>query len=112
MAEDRIWPETPFEESMIGSGVIIHCPDKDLAEELFDILRDNGVNWWAGESMDDTLWNGEYACYHIMASRYMKRGDVYYYNGSEYNNYIKCTFYGTEPDIEISDASFEGIISI
>ena len=108
------WPDTPFEESMIKSGVIIHCPDKDLVYDLFEILKRNGIRWYGGmTSMDDTCWNydRENTCYRVLENKEMKRGNVYCYQGGEYRGYIKCTFYGVEPDFEISDAEFEAIIS-
>lgn len=106
------WPDTPFKESMLESGVIIHCPNEDLVGELFEILRDHGVQWYGGESMNDTYWDDSDVCYRIMKRGIMRRGDVYCYSDYEYRDYIKCTFYGVEPDFEISDAGFEAIISV
>lgn len=41
--------ETPFDVSMLSlkQGVVIHCPNEHLAEELFEIFKENNVgeNW-------------------------------------------------------------------
>lgn len=107
------WPDTSFDESMLESGVIIHCPDQDLVKELFEVLQKNGVRWYGGESMTKTFWDIDQkdTCYRVMKNKEMKRGNVFCYQDSEYRDYIKCTFYGTEPDVEIPDDGFEAIIS-
>lgn len=102
---------------MIGQGVIIRCPDKDLVSTLFDIFVENGVGWYGNEPMTTTYWsnNGEYTCYRISRDHSpdnsLRYGSIDCYSDSEYDDYIKCTFYGAEPDFEISDAGFEAIIS-
>ena len=38
--------DLPFEESMLSRGkVIILCPERDLAEELFEVLKAHGIGW-------------------------------------------------------------------
>lgn len=41
----------PFEESMLNQNLIIHCPDRDLADELMEILARNGVVWNGSDSV-------------------------------------------------------------
>lgn len=107
------WPDTPLETSMLFKGVIIHCPDRDLAGELISFLKENGITWYGDEPMVETHWNShrEETCYRIEPRGTMKYGSMTFYSGDGYRNYIKCTFYGVEPDFEISDAGFEAIIS-
>lgn len=90
--------ETPFEASMIGSNIIIHCPDGDLVSEFFEILKSNGVSWLGGESLNRTYWDecGESTCYRIMSDKTMRRGDVECYQDARYDNYTKCTFCGVD----------------
>lgn len=106
------WPDIPFEESMLGSDVIVHCPEKDLVKELFDIFTKNGVKWAGRHPLSITYWdhNGEDTCYRVNKYLDMRYGDTHCYTDSHYNDSIKCTFYGAEPDIEVSDAEFEAII--
>lgn len=115
MEEMERWPDVSFNEDMIGRiGIIVHVPNKDDADELFDILKNLGVGWVGdGDTMDHTGWevNKEETCYRISASKSMWRGNVQCYLDGGYVDYDKCTFYGAEPDFEISDTSFEGIVS-
>jgi len=106
------WPDTPLEISMLFNGVIIHCPDKDLVDELFSFLEENDIKWYGDEPVGETHWheNREETCYRIEPRGTMKYGSRKCYSDSAYRNYIKCTFYGVEPDFEISDAGFEAII--
>ena len=107
------WPDTPLEISMLFNGVIIHCPDKDWVDELFSFLEENDIKWYGDEPVGETHWheNREETCYRIEPRGTMKYGSRTCYSDSAYRNYIKCTFYGVEPDFEISDAGFEAIIS-
>lgn len=107
------WPDIPFDESMLGDDVIIHCPEKDLVKELFDILAENGVGWAGGQPLSLTYWNysGISTCYRVTKNLSMRYGDTHCYSRADYANSIKCTFYGVEPDIEISDVAFEEVIS-
>lgn len=106
------WPDTSFETSMLSCGVIINCPDRSLVDELFSLLKENGVSWYGSVPMSETHWSShrEETCYRIIDGT-MRYGSKGLYSDSEYDNYIRCTFYGAEPDFEISDANFEAIIS-
>lgn len=112
--------DTAFNISMLTEAeVIIHCPNKDLVGELMDLLAEHGVRWRGfGEvpNEDNSSWgdNKEETCYWVEDNKlsYAEKEYAEKYSDGEFRNHIKCTFYGTEPDIEISDASFEGIISI
>lgn len=105
--------ETPFDVSMLDKGVIIHCPDQDLVEDLFNVFKSHGIKWLGSEPMSITNWSrsGEDTCYRVTKDHSLKYGNTSCYSDPCYDNYIKCTFYGTEPDLEISDANFEAIIS-
>ena len=107
--------DVPFEESMLNRGkVIIYCPDGDLVGELFDILQRHGICWYGGEDMRATFWDdeGSDTCYRVTSKRYLKRGNTLCYSDDEYDDHIKCQFYGIEStDSEISDSDFETIIS-
>ena len=48
-----MWDEV-FEPSMLDDQdiLIIHCPTEELAEELFPILKDHGIKWGSGESLN------------------------------------------------------------
>lgn len=108
----RTWPDTPFDESMLDHGVIIHCPDRALVDDLFTILRENGVRWIGENDMTQTLWekNGNTMCYRVSESRKMWYGSIATYSIWEYNDYMKCTFYGTET--EESDIDEEKFLSL
>lgn len=89
--------DTPFDEGMLNAkpGVAIYCPEDSLAEELFQIFRENGLGkrWNAGIS------GGRVYC---VSDKDLKYGSK---NGVEeiypYSSYIKCTFYGeTESTFE------------
>lgn len=107
--------DTPFDESMLSRGeVIIYCPDGDVVEELFEILRDHGITWYGEESMRYTFWDdqGSDTCYRVTRSGELKRGNTECYSDAMYDDHIKCQFYGIESaDSEISDSDFETIIS-
>lgn len=100
---------------MLSHGnVIIHCPDEDLAGELFDILEDHGIRWYGGDDMKITHWgtNEEETCYRVTSDGKLMFGYTHLYEDGEYNGYVKCQFYGIESaDDEISDSDFEAIIS-
>lgn len=81
------WPDTPFKESMLKSNpVIVHCPEEALVSELFSI------------------------CYRVTRGHKLSYAETCDYDDYP-SEYIKCTFYGTAPDIEIPDDGFEAIIS-
>lgn len=93
--------ELPFDPSMLGlkNGVVIHCPYEHLAEELFDILEENGMgeNWG---HMDDTKWSAhrENTAYFCRNKRILY-GPMTDAECNPYNRYTKCTFYGSDgPD--------------
>lgn len=107
--------DLPFEESMLSRGkVIILCPERDLAEELFEVLKAHGIGWYGGESMENIHWdsNEQDTCYRVTNTGSLMYGSTNCYEDSEYNDHIKCQFYGIESaDSEISDSDFETIIS-
>lgn len=95
--------ETPFDVSMLtaSNGVVIHCPEADLAEELFDIFKENnvGTNWGLGS----TQWSG----YKERTSYFYRDGQLLYgpkehaERLGRFSGYTKCTFYGREtPDFD------------
>ena len=105
------WPDTPFEESMLvgGNGVIVHCPDRDLVEDLFEIFCNNGVGWIGLESLSTTYWDNDKnkTCYRITNDRKLRVGNIYIYDQPVYDGYIKCTFYGADTeDYEINEEGF------
>jgi len=110
--------ETPFDIAMLEHGnIIIHCPSKELASELFRIFLDNGVRWNGDEPMSETHWTSgeEDTCYRITSHRTIKYGRKgYYSDDSEYDDYIKCTFYGIEPpDFDVaSDDELQALLGI
>lgn len=110
--------ETPFEEGMMNdtAGLAIHCPDEYLAEELFEIFRQNGigVNW---SSLDNTKWH-EYAgntTYFVSGKRMLYGPKRHGNDTSPYCNYTKCTFYGAgaDPlqDVEVSEDEFLAMLN-
>lgn len=96
---------TPFDVSMLGlkHGVVIHCPEEHLAQELFDVFVQNGVgkNWSRGD------WNPKWEDYQEETA-YFVHGEELLYGPkvhaeeySEYKKYKRCTFFGdTTPDFE------------
>lgn len=104
------WPDTPFEESMLNHGVIIHCPDRDLVDDLFAVLRKNDVRWSGEDDMTQTFWkkNGNKMCYRVSKGRRMWYGSTHTYSDDlEFGEYIKCTFYGADTDeSDISEEKF------
>lgn len=97
--------DMPFEESMLGlpQGVVVHCPDEGLAEELFEILRRNdiGKNWI---DMKKTQWGEEKeeTAYFIRGKELLYGPKIHAEERSmSYWKYKKCTFFGTDaPDFE------------
>ena len=105
----HIWPETPFDESMFGQDIIIHCPEEWLVGELFDIFLKNGVQWMTGAPMDKTYWrdSGTETCYRVRKDRNMNYGNITCYSDRDYDGYMKCTFYGADTeDYEINEEGF------
>lgn len=80
--------DTPFDESMLSArpGVAVFCQEDSLAEELFEVLRQNGIgkHWNAGilgnrvycVSGNDLKWGGKSSVEST----------------SPYSRYTKCTF--------------------
>lgn len=108
--------DAPFDESMLSlpQGVVIHCPEECLADELFEIFKRNGVgeNW---PNLSRTNWNG-----HGKETAYFVKGKNMLYgpkkhakqSGYSYSSYAKCTFYGT-PDFEVaSNDELRGFLGI
>nr|WP_290461273.1 hypothetical protein [Acutalibacter muris] len=97
--------DTPFDESMLGlpQGVVVHCPDESLAEELFEIFRRNdiGKNWI---DMKKTQWGEEKeeTAYFIRGKELLYGPKIHAEERSmSYWKYKKCTFFGTDtPDFE------------
>lgn len=100
--------DTPFDESMLGNDIIIHCPDEYLAQELMEILERNGVKWGRLENpTNNTRWadNKERTCYWIESKHlsYGSKGFADEDPDEEYVCHIRCTFYGTDtPDFDVA----------
>lgn len=84
--------ETPFDESMLAAqpGVAIYCPEDHHAEELFEVLRRNGLaeHWGSGIQWDRV--------YCVSGKSLKCCGKLYVETVSSYRDYIRCTFFGTE----------------
>lgn len=97
--------ETAFDLSMLEHNVIILCQSEQLAEELMVVLGENGVKWRGGEPpTDDSRWDEhcEGTCYWV-ESRRLSYGSKDFADedpDEEYENHIKCTFYGETEDFE------------
>lgn len=99
--------DTPFEESMLGlpQGVVVHCPDESLVEELFEIFKRNGVgtNW---VNMERTQWDRyrEETVYFIRGENLLYGPKFHAEERSMgYWRYKKCTFFDADtPDFEIA----------
>lgn len=97
--------ESAFEPSMLENPkIIVSCPSKYLVKELMDVLAENGVKWWGGKmpSKDNSEWENyeEETCYWI-ENKTMTYGTIHYADEEEdFENYIKCTFYGNVEDFE------------
>lgn len=95
---------TIFEEQFLTEAnhdVIIHCPFKHYATELFLILFERGFCWANGEQLDDTHWEDskEGTCYRVIKnSHIIRKGYLACYEESEYRDAIKCVFYGLEDE--------------
>lgn len=97
--------ETPFSPEFLASnnGVVIRCLEEHLSHELFDFLKENGITWRNGD-MSDTNWNehGEDTAYFVRNRRILY-GPYIHADWRDYENYIKCTFYGIDtPDFEVA----------
>lgn len=100
--------DTPFDESMLSAqpGVAIFCQEDSLAEELFEVLRQNGIgkHWNAG-----ILGNRAYC----VSGNDLKCGSKPSVEStSPYSRYTKCTFYGKdEPTFEpANDSEMRGFL--
>lgn len=113
--------ETAFEESMLNThkDLIIHCPSKDLSEDLMEVLERNGVVWCTDEAPTmDTKWNAnaEYTCYWV-ESKKLYYSDKQYADedpDGEYAGHIRCTFHGMESPgfCTASDAELRSLLGI
>lgn len=98
--------ETAFDPSMLaGSKVIINCPSKDLVQELMNVLAENGVRWGGvGEAPNrhNSRWNDyeEETCYWVENHRMTYESKQYADDDEddEFENHIRCTFYGIVSD--------------
>lgn len=107
---------TPFVESMLQHlPLIISCPNESLVDELMQVLHDNGIRWCNNDSVLSTNKWCEYkeeTGYYISHDRRLEYcGKSFYEATRPYGTFNKCTYVGNEPDFEISDTSFETIIS-
>lgn len=94
--------EVAFEPSMIGSPIVIHCPDGSNVQDLMAILKENGVKWCTGElpQMGTDCWGveKENTVYYIEERKVMTYGDK---RISCNDSYTRCTFYGMDaPDFD------------
>lgn len=92
--------------SKYDEGVAVFCQEDSLAEELFEVLRQNGIgkHWNAGilgnrvycVSGNDLKWGGKSSVEST----------------SPYSRYTKCTFYGKdEPTFEpANDSEMRGFL--
>lgn len=110
--------ETAFDVSMLkDNNVIVHCPDGDIVGDLMDLLAAQGVKWIGIRdvpSVENSSWEDyrEDTCYWIEGTHMMYANTQYTEDTrNEFPDHILCTFYGAEPDIEISDDDFEAVIS-
>ena len=103
--------EIAFEESMLDThkNLIIHCPCKDLAEDLMEVLEKNGVVWCGDEPpTSNTKWseNAEDTCYWV-ESKVLFYSEKQYADedpDGEYGEHTRCTFYGIESsDFDVAD---------
>lgn len=115
---ELMW-DTPFDESMLSlkQGVVIHCPDENLAEELFEIFKRNGV----GKNWEHEEWTTHWEKYKEETAYFVKDEDMLYGQkvhaeqvGYKYAKYKKCTFLGIDtPDFETaSDAELRNFLGI
>lgn len=107
---------TPFVESMLQHlPLIVSCPDESLADELMQVLHDNGIRWsGSGSVLSYNNWCNyeEETGYYIRHDHRLEYGSKSFYETERpYSIFSKCTYVGNEPDFEISDADFEVIIS-
>lgn len=102
--------DTPFDESMLTAqpGVAIYCPEKHHADELFEILRQNGIGKrWSGSIQGEKVY-----CVSGCSLKYGNKSSVE--STYPYSDYIKCTFYGIEsPDFDVaSDDELQALLGI
>lgn len=107
--------DNPFSEDMLfrGAKLVINCPSEKLERELAELLTEQGYKYPDGESLlSENYWEdyGEDFCYFFDRSSVL-RGSKDGANTYRFGSYPRCTFSGVEPDVEISDAGFEAIIS-
>lgn len=99
MTIDTSWG-TEFDISMLfKSDIYIHCPEKQLSDELLQLLEEHGVRWSNGELPtfnSDMYWEDfkEETCYHVYFDKTLKYDGKSHY--SSIDDGIKCTFYGSK----------------
>lgn len=110
-----MWDD-PFDTFMLEgeNAVVVNCPDEDSEREFAAILGALGISYPDGVNIFSVqdVWESyrEGFCYFI-EGRVARRGPKAHADYDQYRHYKKCTFYGADSDIEISDAGFDAIIS-
>ena len=63
-----------------GDSVLVHCPTKEDAEEVFKLLRNLGFKFASGVKLNDTRWNSykRQMVYNIWYKEKESRGAVSY----------------------------------
>lgn len=97
--------DIPFDPSMLREDVIVHCPDKELVYELMRIFDEHRIHWKNDCTCSSAanLWNNkaENTCYRIHNGQ-MNYDSKYFYEEQRFQSYIKCTFYGEQPDFDVA----------
>lgn len=114
-----IW-EKPFSKEMLrdSENLIISCPQSSLVKELFHILRESGVTWGTGDTLDisESYWERykKEMCYRVRPDRTITFGSKPFYSREQdYARYAKCTFYGEDTTFEpASDDDLRALIGI
>ena len=109
--------EIPFDESMLSENLIIHCAEESLANELMELLEQNGIVWSEGSAPTSSSNWGHYqreTCYWV-ESWFLSYGDLDCAEENpdgEYTNYIKCTFYGKDEQTfePANDSEMQGFL--
>lgn len=102
-----VW-ETPFDVSMLSlkQGVVIHCPNEHLAEELFEIFKENNVGEnWVCQEFSPNWDKHEKETAYFVKNRTLLYGPKAHaeQSGYSYTGYMKCTFYGIDtPDFDVA----------
>ena len=110
-----MWDE-PFSIDILdgSQGVVVNCPNRDLERELASVLGDHGITYPDGAKLilsDQWKKYGEDFCYFIdVPYKTTRRGPRQHADMSEFRSYERYTFFGEQPEYEISDDSFYSII--